>query len=109
MEDSHQTGVDPLSALIDPLVGFGYVVLDITATNGQRIVAGIHVGIEDGRSQRPRFNLENPPRERTAKIFCAWWRGTKSYPITEHCEPLLAAGGLTLRELRTVNEYGELL
>lgn len=110
VEDSHQAGVDPLSALIDPLVGFGYVVLDITATNGQRIVAGIHVGIEDGRSHVTRFNLENPPRERRLQDFLRVVEGDEeSYPDYGALRTSLAAGGLTLRELRTVNEYGELL
>jgi chromosome condensin MukBEF ATPase and DNA-binding subunit MukB len=35
VEDSHQAGVDSLAARIDPLVGFGYVVLDVTASNGE--------------------------------------------------------------------------
>ena len=110
VEDSHQAGVDSLSARVDPLVGFGYVVLDITATNGERIVAGIHVGIEDGRSHVTRFNLENPPNERRLQDFLRVVDGDEeSYPDYGALRTSLAAGGLTLRELRTVNEYGELL
>ena len=110
VEDSHQAGVDSLSARVDPLVGFGYVVLDITATNGERIVAGIHVGIEDGRSHVTRFNLENPPKDRRLQDFLRVVDGDEeSYPDYGALRTSLAAGGLTLRELRTVNEYGELL
>lgn len=110
VEDSHQAGVDSLSARVDPLVGFGYVVLDITASNGDRIVAGIHVGIEDGRSHVTRFNLENPPKERRLQDFLRVVNGDEeSYPDFEALRTSLATGGLTLRELRTVNEYGELL
>lgn len=110
VEDSHQARVDSLSARVDPLVGFGYVVLDITAANGERIVAGIHVGIEDGRSHVTRFNLENPPKERRLQDFLRVVDGDEeSYPDYGALRTSLAAGGLTLRELRTVNEYGELL
>lgn len=110
VEDSHQAGVDSLSARVDPLVGFGYVVLDITATNGERIVAGIHVGIEDGRSHVKRFNLENPPKDRPLQDFLRIVDGDdESYPDYEALRTHLAATGFTLRELKTVNEYGELL
>lgn len=110
VEDSHQAGVDSLSARVDPLVGFGYVVLDITATNGERIVAGIHVGTEDGRSHVTRFNLENPPKDWRLQDFLRvvdW--DEESYPDYGALRTSLATKGLTLRELRTVNEYGELL
>lgn len=110
VEDSHQAGVDSLSARIDPLVGFGYVVLDVTATNGDRIVAGIHVRVEDGRSHVTRFNLENPPKDRRLQDLLRVVDGDEeSYPDFGALRTALAAGGLTLRELRTVNEYGELL
>ena len=110
VEDSHQAGVDSLSARVDPLVGFGYVVLDITATNGERIVAGIHVGTEDGRSHVTRFNLENPPKDWRLQDFLRVVEGDEeSYPDYGALRTSLATKGLTLRELRTVNEYGELL
>lgn len=110
VEDSHQAGVDSLSARVDPLVGFGYVVLDITATNGERVVAGIHVRVEDGRPHVTRFNLENPPAERPLQDFLRVVEGDEeSYPDFGALRTSLAASGLTLRELRTVNEYGELL
>jgi energy-coupling factor transporter ATP-binding protein EcfA2 len=110
VEDSHQAGVDSLSARIDPLVGFGYVVLDITATDGERIVAGIHVAVEDGRSHVTRFNLESPPKDRRLQDFLRVVEGNEeSYPDYGALRTSLAAGGLTLHELRTVNEYGELL
>lgn len=110
VEDSHQAGVDSLAARVDPLVGFGYVVLDITASNGDRIVAGIHVGIEDGRSHVTRFNLENPPKDRRLQDFLRVVDGDEeSYPDYGALRTSLAAEGLTLRDLRTVNEYGELL
>lgn len=110
VEDSHQAGTDSLSARVDPLVGFGYVVLDVTATNGERIVAGIHVRVEDGRSHVTRFNLENPPKERRLQDLLRVVDGDEeSYPDFGTLRTALAAGGLTLRELRTVNEYGELL
>lgn len=110
VEDSHQAGVDSLSARVDPLVGFGYVVLDITASNGERIVAGIHVRVEDGRAHVTRFNLENPPRNRRLQDFLRVVEGDEeSYPDFGVLRTALAEGGLTLRELRTVNEYGELL
>lgn len=110
VEDSHQAGVDSLAARIDPLIGFGYVVLDIKAANGDRIVAGIHVRVEDGRAHVTRFNLEAPPRERRLQDFLRVVDGEEeSYPDFGALRTTLAAGGLTLRELRTVNEYGELL
>ncbi|MDD3381822.1 MAG: hypothetical protein PHD68_11545, partial [Rugosibacter sp.] len=71
---------------------------------------GIHVGIEDGRSHVTRFNLENPPKERRLQDFLRVVDGDEeSYPDYGTLRTSLAAGGLTLRELRTVNEYGELL
>jgi len=110
VEDSHQAGVDSLSARVDPLVGFGYVVLDITAADGERIVAGIHVRSEDGRAHVTRFHLENPPKERRLQDFLRVIEGNEeSYPDFGALRTALAMGGLTLRELRTVNEYGELL
>lgn len=110
VEDSHHAGVDSLSARIDPLVGFGYVVLDITASNGDRVVAGIHVRAEDGRAHVTRFHLENPPKERRLQDFLRVVDGDEeSYPDFGALRTALATGGLTLRELRTVNEYGELL
>lgn len=110
VEDSHQAGVDSLAARIDPLVGFGYVVLDVTASNGERVVAGIHVRVEDGRAHVTRFNLEAPPRDRRLQDFLRVVDGEEeSYPDFGALRTTLAAGGLTLRELRTVNEYGELL
>jgi energy-coupling factor transporter ATP-binding protein EcfA2 len=110
VEDSHKAGMDPLSARIDPLIGFGYVVLDITASNGERIVAGIHVRIEDGRALITRFNLENPPKDRRLQDFLRIVEADEEiYPDFGMLRTSLAEGGLTMRELRTVNEYGELL
>jgi energy-coupling factor transporter ATP-binding protein EcfA2 len=110
VNDSDQAGVDTLAARIDPLVGFGYVILDITTSSGKRVVAGIHVRSEDGGMHVTRFNVEEPPTDRRLQDFFRIVEGEEeSYPDFGVLRASLASGGLTMRELRTVHEYGELL
>lgn len=110
VEDSHQAGGDALCARVDPQVGFGYVVLDVTATSGERVVAGIHVRAEDGRALVTRFHIDNPPKDMKLQDLLRVVEGDEeSYPDFGVLRTSLAARGITLRELRTVNEYGELL
>lgn len=110
VEDSHLAGVDTLAARLDPLVGFGYVVLDITAADGNRVIAGIHVHAIDGRAEFTRFNLEAPQAAIPLQDFLRVIEGEDEvYPDFVALRMALAVRGLTLRECRTVREYGEVL
>ena len=110
VEDTHQAGIDPLAARIDPEVGFGYVVLDITSNNAKRIVVGIHVRVVDGRADVTRFHIEDAPRTESLQDLLRIVEGDEEiYPDFTVLRTALAKRGLTMREFRTVNEYGELL
>ena len=80
-------------------------MLDITAINGERIVAGIHVRVEDGGARVTRFHIENPERtERLQDLLRIVDGDEESYPDFTVLRTALATRGLTMRELRTVND-----
>lgn len=109
VSDPHRAGVDTLAGRVDPNVGFAYVLLDIQASNGSRVIAGIHVRVVDGNSEFTRMQVESPPDWPLQDFLRVVEGDEEAYVDYSYLATSLARRGVTLRECRTVREYGEVL
>lgn len=108
--DPHQVGVDTFAGRINPDIGYAYVLLDVRASDGHRLIAGIHVRSVDGSAEFTRLKVESPPEDWPLQDFLRVPDGdSEFYPDHVALATSLATRGVHLKECRTVREYGELL
>lgn len=110
LQDPHKAGVDALAARIHPKYGYAYVVLDVSTRLGARLVAGIHVRIEDGRGEFTRWYINPAPAEAVLQDLLRVIDGDQEYyPDYPDLRRHLAARGIDFHICRTVGEYGQML
>jgi energy-coupling factor transporter ATP-binding protein EcfA2 len=110
LQDPHKSGQDLLAARIHPAFGYAYVALDVMSRHSGRIIAGIHVRIEDGRGEFARWYIDNAPREMALQDLFRVVEGDEEYyPDFHDLKRSLATRGIDLRVCRTVGDYGQIL
>lgn len=110
VQDAHRAGVDQVAGRVDPLVGFAYVALDMQDHRGRRVVAGLHVRVQDGRAEFTCLEWQDLPEGWLLQDCLRRVDGDDEiYPDLNELGAALAARGITLRSMRSVREYGELL
>lgn len=110
LQDPHQAGIDSLAAHIDPKKGYAYVALDITGRRGVRVIAGIHVRVEDGRGEFTRWRIREVPKGAPLQDFLRVVESNQEYyPDFSELRRRLAERGIDLEVCRTVSDYGQTL
>ena len=110
VQDAHRAGVDQVAGRVDPLVGFAYVALDMQDHRGHRVVAGLHVRVADGRAEFTCLEWQDlPPGWQLQDCLRRVDGDDEVYPDLNDLGAALAGRGITLRNMRSVREYGELL
>lgn len=110
VQDAHRAGVDQVAGRVDPLVGFAYVALDMQDHRGKRVVAGLHVRVADGRAEFTCLEWQDLPADWPLQDCLRRLDGEEEvYPDLSDLGAALATRGITLRSMRSVREYGELL
>lgn len=110
LQDLQESGVDSLSARIDPKYGYAYVVLDITTRQDTRLIAGICVHPIDGRAEFTRWVIRNAPDDKPLQEMMSISEGDDEYhPDFPEWKRTLAKISIDVVPCRTVGEYGQAL
>lgn len=113
IQDSHLSGIDFMTSLINPSYNYAYVVLDITSKNESRMLAGIHVSVKDGRGEFKRWIIKDVPKDISLQNIMRVEEGDHEfYPDIHELSRHLArkaVNPMDLVQLRTVGDYGTVL
>jgi|GEM_PF-3521173 len=111
VRDNQSAGTDVLAGKIDPASDYAYVVLDISARDDTRLLAGIFAVKADGRAQLTRWLVRNAPEELNLKDLLAEEHdgGEVSYPEFPRLKQVLAARGIDVETCPLIGDYGEAL
>lgn len=110
LQDPHTVGTDSLATRINPDYGYAYVALDLLTRHGTRVLVGIHVRLEDGRSDLTRWYIDNVPSgTRLQDVFRVVEDEEQHYPDFHDLRRSLAREGIDMHVCRTVGDYGQVL
>ncbi len=109
VKDARKVGIDMLAESIDPRYGFGYVVLDISARDGGRLLAGIYVEAVDGRAKFTRWLIRDPKGLTVNAILAQEDGQDETFPPYLEFKRNCATRGIDVSGRLNVGEYCQAL
>lgn len=109
VKDARKVGIDMLAESIDPRYGYGYVLLDVTARDGSRLLAGIYVEAVDGKAKFTRWLIRDP-KDLTVNTIMAQADGLdETFPPYLEFKRNCATRGIDVSGKLKVGEYCQAL
>jgi len=113
VQDPQEAGLDYLGSLVNSAYGYSYVALDITSRDNERLIAGIHVSLKDGRGEFKRWYIKAVSKDLSLQEIMRSTEGDDEYyPDLPELSKNLAKrplNPLVVKYAATVGEYGSVL
>jgi hypothetical protein len=110
IKDASVERQDSLMGRIDPELGYAYVVMDINARNGKRLVAGIHLGMDNQRLHITPLTISGLPDGLDMSPFFNCSDGAQVYtPDLTEFKRTVAQAGYDCKGYDNLSDYLKLL
>jgi chromosome condensin MukBEF ATPase and DNA-binding subunit MukB len=109
VKDAKKEGLDDLAGRIDERFGFACVALDITTRKDTRLVAGIHVELNNGRTELTRWLIRDPGDLPLRSILGYEVDEEEVFPQFSEFRRACAVRGLDVTHCRRIGEYCQAL
>jgi chromosome condensin MukBEF ATPase and DNA-binding subunit MukB len=110
IKDASVERQDSLMGRIDPELGYAYVAMDISARNGKRLIAGIHLGMDNQRLHITPLTISGLPEFFDLSIFFNRSDGAQVYtPDLTEFKRTVAQAGYDCKGYDNLSDYLKLL